>query len=576
MNHLTELLISSSINGNFIETILQSRYQSDYNETELNSIIITLHNENKIDVVSKFNNLNIQRVDFELYFVLDLFCKILPQLNTTVVSVISCIKSLVDKYGKNPATNLLYDAFCNFCKVGTGRVNEALELGQQNELVDFICPALIAGSYLNQLEYLDKTIILSKNSNRQVQIKAIFALGMLYYGGRKLSLKKSSDTLINLLHSDFDSFLFSAILHSALLLVANENTVENDVLETIKHILTYDDNEINYVATSILAKKMGQLPQNTSYMLIKLLSEKKSLNEPIIRQVDAFLYELLKKEEFNEVTEFIEKVLLNNSDKISITQFELTISHLSNKNLSDLITQWFLSKKSVLCRAMSDILYALNKKNIDLHIELPQNTDISNFIFIFLTKKAIGWLYDFPLITCRYIISLLTHPLNSSDNEKEEIVALLFNPLLISYPFSVKNLLKNEKKNLDKKTKLLINKSLKKLDEYFKNISTTCEIKELNPYLSHREAYSRHTQKVMNEEWKKAQQESTLMSMCNTLQILYGRGAINYVTGRNEAKERIEIPLNSLSYTTELPALRYLDPHGLYILRYNFRHEGCE
>lgn len=574
--NLNERLISASKNGNFIEILLLERNQSEYNKEELITLIIILHNENKINVISELNNLITQSVDYNIYFVLDLFGKILPKLNATVLSVITCIKYLVDKYGKTPATNSLFEAFCNFCQVGSDRVNQALELSQQNEWIEFICPTLVAGSYLNPVEYLDKTITLSGDKNRHVQVTSVFALGKLHYACEKELLKKSCETLSNLLNSDFDSFLFSNILHSALLLVANENTVEQDASETIKHLLNYDDYEINYVASDILAKKMSQLPLSISSMMIKMLREKKSLNEPIIRQIDLFLCELFEKEKFTDAIELIERILLNNPSKISITQFELTISHLSDKNLSDLTTRWFLSKKKRLCHSVSDILNTLNKKNTNLHAELPLNTNTTNGTFVFLTKKTIGWMYDFPLTACNYIMSLLTHPLNSSDSEKDEMIALLFDPILISYPSTVKDFLENQKKNLDKKTKLLITKLLTKFDEYFKNISTTYEIKELNPYLNHRESYARYTQKVMEEEWKKAQKESTLMSMCNTFQILYGRGAINYVTGRNEAKERIEIPLNSLSYTTEFPALGYLDPHGLYILRYNFRYEGCE
>jgi hypothetical protein len=191
-----------------------------------------------------------------------------------------------------------------------------------------------------------------------------------------------------------------------------------------------------------------------------------------------------------------------------------------------------------------------------------------------LARKAIGWFFMRPVSAISFVISMIEA---CAENELTEIENVCFQPLLISYPGSVRRYLEGEAKNDKKRTKGFCNRLLTRLKKYHADFESAQNIKELKPSEEDRYAYSRHHQRLMNESMKSAKSSSLLSVLgVQELVLLYGNKSISYIHTNSEEKVRQETPLHKFSTSIEYPSLEFLDPQNLDLSLRIFRIEGCK
>ena len=146
--------------------------------------IISLHNDNLLNIVSEYNKLNnnsnTSKVDF--FLCRHIFGDILPFIKADIKEVLNCVKHLTLEAGNDLAASDLITPFGQFCKTNNS-CEELLGIGLNNidESFDCITLAIITGSELQLEMYTEKAIALCNYKNNIVQKRAIFSLGRINY-----------------------------------------------------------------------------------------------------------------------------------------------------------------------------------------------------------------------------------------------------------------------------------------------------------------------------------------------------------------------------------------------------------
>jgi hypothetical protein len=535
-----------------------------------------LHNEGTIDVISEFKKLKQDKEHSNFFSTRHVFIDALSELNAPVITVMDCVKHLVAEAGNDMTAGWLFTPFIKFCEADPKRPKEVLQIaeGSGDKWLDFISLAIISGSNLQLSEYAGRAVELSGHENIEIKIRAVIAIGRINYRDETSLLADALRALENIIQAEYDDRLFGTALRSAFALYLADNNMESKVVALIQTALIQRGEYALYAASELFIFEKDKIPFLVLDVLLEALKDTKSQNKGTLDNIDQGLQYLVKTNQEDKAISFLEHLLVHNRDELSIEVFDSLIRELYGKPiLNKLTTRWFLSRKTSLCRAVSDIVGLSHRNDIVLVADTEQFTKQPEGIRLFAARKAIGWLYINPVSATSFIVSLLDA---ASENEIEQIAELLFDPLLISYSGKVKQYLDSLLSSQSTKVQDILTSALEKLKNYHDGLESARDILELLPSQSQRETHFRLANRQMTEARKKAEKNSILNSICSKSVLLYGRKSIHYIHGLDDQVHRQEMPLHSFSHSIEHSRLAYMDPHGLdYMLRV-FSIEGCE
>ncbi len=276
-------------------------------------------------------------------------------------------------------------------------------------------------------------------------------------------------------------------------------------------------------------------------------------------------------EDLRELIEVIEQLLIRH-ENISIKNFHIYYFCENLDILNKIVTRWFLSKKRNLWESASDIIMSNQIKSLNLDISWVNNFKEEDSIF--LTKKAIGWLYIYEDLILKFIIDIL------NCIKKTEIVFqildLAFQHVIINYEhqhvaffFDLKNYTEEETKNKIIGLKI-------KHEAIYTDIKQANDLKELACPLEHSRLiqYKRHHE---NEQINKsADAQSAFADLFTKKVMLYGETHLHIANIGNNETTLQENVLSSFSYNMSLPLQYFTDPILLEYQRRIFMNEGME
>lgn len=574
MENLRERLFKSYKSGNFFEAICSE----SINETDsLGKQVALLHNEGLIDIVAEFLKLsnNVEEIDF--FTTRSVFEEALPIINTSVLPVMECVKHLVVEAGNDMAANMVFKPFIEYCEKDINRPKTIILMieNHSEEWIDFLAPAIIAGTNLKLQEFLEIAIKLLKDKNLNVRQKVTFALGRIDYCNEKELIKVSINALEEIITSEKDENIIAAAIKSLFSLYIADTSLENRVTELIQTSLRNQSNSILYAVSELFGFNTDNIPSALLEVFIDSLKNTNPNEKGILRNIDRGLKSLKKSNKEEKVFALLEHLLVQNKADLSINEFE----HISreffkdNNTLSKIATKWFLSRKLTLCKAVNDIVRSGHGSDIILEADYEQLQSYEPNSSVYIVRKAIGWLYTNPISCISFIISLIDY---ADQTEIERMTYLLFDPMIISYPEKVRKYLEDIKPNSSAKVKSVIENVLQLWESYLDGIRRADVLPELLPSENHKAIYSRSLSKEMEKAFKENQKDSFVYQFFKKTILLYGHKSIFYSHSKNDELNRMEIPLQNISHSMEFPRLETLDPHGLdYTLRI-FRIENCK
>lgn len=572
MSSLKKQIIDSVHSGTFLEVIDHAYLDNRDDRTVVDQEVAALHNKGKINAIAEFRRLNRSEKQHDFFMIRHVLEKALPSIDAPVTSVMDCVKHLVEEAGT------LLPPFIQFCEANTQRPEEVLSasLADVDKTFDFITPAIIAGSNQQLVKYADRAVKLCSHEDFQIRCRAVHALGRITYDDRKELIDNSLQAIQKVIEDNYDEYLFAAALRSVFSLYKADSSSEKFATKLMSHILQYPDDAVLYAASQLLFFEAKKIPVSLIDLLLKALVKTNCQHDGTIKDIDHGLCSLFQHSMHEKVISFLEAILVQSEQKLSIKQFDSVIRKIrENKecSLDSLVTRWLLSKQVTLCHAAADLLHDHSDKGIAIKADISQLAELPEGIHVFLTRKACGWFFHKPVSATSFIVSLID---SSPDKEIQLIADILFNPLLISYSGNAKDYLIQTIEASSEKVKQVVNTLLERLDSYHESLEFSQNIDELLPTQAQRETYSRHFNLLMHKSFDEAP-KGILTQLFKPTILLYGNRSIHYIHhGPGDQKTRQEMPLQKMSHSFELPSLEHVDPHSLdYMLRV-FRVEGCQ
>ena len=187
---------------------------------------------------------------------------------------------------------------------------------------------------------------------------------------------------------------------------------------------------------------------------------------------------------------------------------------------------------------------------------------------VFVSHKAIGWLFTRPVAAASFILSICE---TASITTLNNIAQILYDPLLLSYPGELEQFFQSY---IDKNVQgQLCERLLRKLEAYHADIMKVSELNELMAPSENVRAYWKDCDKDMQKAHEKASKSSIIQIIATTQRLLYGNSSIYYIHMGDGKSVRQEAQMHSFSHSTEMPRLNVLDPESLdYALRI-YRYE---
>ncbi|MFM4784756.1 hypothetical protein ACK363_19580 [Aeromonas veronii] len=576
MEKLKESIVENYINGSLLDFIDDYYDHNNDDSKSFINLLSELHNKQQINIIEVFSTLKNIPGNHDFFSKMNIFEKILPNLDTSIIDIVECVKKITLEAGQDMAAYMLIDPLIELCKKNISYPDELFYFSLSNVDPDFdsLSIALQAGACINEKDYIEKGINLLKNKNSKVVERALFSLGKIKYQDHKF-LTLAATEIINLTSSTPSDKILSISLRALINIYSQNNSLENLVLEFLcKHPNNFGELYINTAAT-IIAYNYEVLNDKLIKVLFDICCHVKPENIQTVNTVDYALRNLLKQGGFAECVSYIEKLFSLTEHKLSIknlNSFTNEINNYPETYLSSLITRWLISNNYYLCKNCSNLF---DRRESDALIKFNKEmlSKISPQTYITLAKRACAWFFIRPKIAIGLITSLMY---DAPDDALDEINEIIFNPLFISYPGSMRESISQLKKSSNHRMRKIAEDILVSFDKYQDAVEKATDLKELIPSEQDRHTYRRHQNRLMDDSIKQARSKSFFSSIFsgNESLLLYGNKSIHYIQ-HGEDKIRQEIPLQEISHSMLLASMLNLDPHGLNKMIFQFKIEGC-
>ena len=571
--NLKETLIAAAKNGDFLDAVYNI-HQVELDEREdLPREIVALHKDGHINAVAEFAKLDNTQGSGPDFFMMRLILeKTLPHINAPMRDAMRCVLHLYKGAGQDVLAGRIFDSYIAYCEKDPARPLEAMKIieGEHDQFADALPSTIVAGSRIDNQYYLSEALRLSRHPVKVLRRRAVLSLANIEWPKEAKVPKEALSGLEESATEDDDQILAS-VIKSAFALYQQDKTTEARVTALIDNALSRGDECALHAGAEIFVET-EEIPAPLLDVLLGHLKHVKPTNKGTLHNIDGGITTLLKEVAAEKALRFLEELLLLNTDTLTIENFNGAADKiLTNKTLlSRVTTRWFLNGAPALCESVHNIIGMSHEDTLTIDIDASELTTKDCQHITFVARKAIGYLFMKPVTAASILISLMRPA--PDDETLEYLGKLLLDSLLINYPGSVREYVKDQARQETGKVKKTLDKALAELTAYLDPLRAVPTLAALHPSQAHREAYNRYkgdTGELFEASMKEAEKHSELLRFALQSTLLYGRKAINYVHGDGGPPRRMEIPMKSYSRQMELPRMEYLDEHGLnYMLRF--------
>ena len=537
-------------------------------ESVIIEALVNLHNESILDLNAQFLELKRSEDRQDFYSLIFIYCSALPRLNCSVTDVVSIFLHLKSE---NIPDADFERAFFLFCKQNIDRSKTALthllELSEQCHML--VSNTIMAAAEFDSTWVMDQLSALAQHHSADVRRQAYLATGRVPLTDGEIP-KIRLELLEKAFTNETEAKAKSGILRAAGFLAKQTPSLWPHVDLLLDKCLEALDVELLYEASYLLAHGREDVPDDTIQLLLSYLKQTSPNHGGILNNLSYFISDAIKANHFSMAEELLEALLLKN-EELQIDDFQFLTHELANERssafLNQITTKWFLSGEVPLCVALLSIVGSSHLKTPELVIDKSISPLSDNELF-FIARKAVGWLYHYPITGMSYLLSII--PYVSSD-VRSRIGQLIYDPLLLSYTGKGKNYLVEKLDSLDDDSQVIVKQLLLDFDHYRSNILDASDIKELRAPQREVDLYWKDLNTKMSQGIDKSK-KSSIMDLFTTQTILYGHDVISHIHMGSETKRSINT-MHSFSHSSELPKLSVIDPEGLEIMFRVFRTE---
>lgn len=538
------------------------------NETNLALALSELHNSGIIDIVKIVRGVDKKSCGIDIFTILQVFEKTLPSLDARIEDVLNCLVSLAQQVGSDAAISGIYKAYEHYCCMEAFRPRDSVEFilaqSELNAYAPFLSSSILAYGSDSVVEAIQTVENLIVNRNEVVRKQAYFSLGSLDVN------ETNANTIWALIRdnatSENDNDCCASILRATLQFGEKFPSYWSQIEDFLIDFVKRESTEILYIISNIVAFQWFDLPKSVLYLMVKQLANVSSEDKRIIDNIDHVLVTLVKKGESSLAVELLESMLAVGVKFKSLDYFSNELINEYQELRNHIITKWLLCGEALRCHSILDLLLNTTDKEIEIKAEMALLDNEAKQIFI--SRKAIGWLFMRPIETAKFILSISEV---ASENTIKQLEDILYYPLLLSYPGELNRFFQS---CIDKGIQEhLCERLLGKHNLHHVGIEKASEINELKAPSENLNTYWKSVEKSMQKAHEEASKSSLFRMFSKTKTLLYGNSSVYYMHLGDGQSVRQEMQMQTFSHSTEMPILDVLDPVSLDCFLINCRHE---
>ena len=525
-----------------------------------------------IDIFSLFSGATAKSNEYNFWAVCQVFVDVLPKIQVAPSKLLECLNNLLVEAGSNAGLNGVFSALEKYCEQRPEYPKDLLLLIIQEPECshNFLNNVLVSGGKQDPKWFIDNLIVLTTHSQSTVRAQCVMAIERANF----LSGEWQStiwDMLSTLVDKENDEVVKGRLLRACLKVGNKIFTDSSATLKLLATLLKNNEPEVLFQASNLARIEPNANSQEIFELFINHLQQCTPDCQPVLDQIDYILVDLLEANQVTIIDQLLTS-LLSEPQSNSINAFDYFTSELLTKYRlyrDHTIVSWLSSRNTKLCRAAEDILESVVGDEAKIEINLPnKEVDYEVQELIFLAKKGAGWLFARPVSAASLLLSIY---LKLPTSSQSQIIKLIFDPLLLSYPGELGRYLK-EKSSVDEYSEVCL-KLIQMYEEYSTNLQHARECKELNAPQNNTVAYWNE----FNNSMQKAKDEapkSIFEQLCTVQHLLYGNSSAFYVSDETGEHHRSEVQMQSISHSVEMPKLPILAPEGFELELRFLRTEG--
>ena len=531
-------------------------HEGDEDQSDAFSMLcIGLHNSGSINLVSVPSQPAFADIDTHSFFTAqNFYCNAIPELRTSAVALMECCRILIQRSGTDLAAGFPNGAFRKWCarnkKEGAAIIRDARA---GNELArQFVTFAIQAANDVST------AIEFTQTFDDDRRLCGIWSLSGIDFPDES-SARRAVEVLAPFIAEGSDDVRRTAVRAAFDVLKRYDDQL------TVRSLFSAAASDAGpktlHAIAEILWLHHSMLDKNSVQTGLHVLERVDPNNLGTIRQLDSALRCILDTASEELALNFLTEFLRNG--ELTAEQFQSTANKLTHerpRRLYELIVGWLISGNASLCHNAAS-LAGYGKEHI--FNESAESLGLTPIQQIFLCRKAIGFLFVYPVTCCSILLSVLRA---ADELVASEVTKLLSEALLLSYGGNLRDYLKGI--TVMDPAYGPIQEALKGNDNFYASLDSIGSIKELYPSENQRNLVHQHSRDQMHEAQKKAESKSVILNLVHRSIVLYGRRTLSYVTDLEGEKRAIEMDLRSHHISWEMPRLETIDPVGLdYMLR---------
>lgn len=565
-----EALLKEAKAGNFLKAVSEALSSIREDRDDLARELASLHNEELVDVVAEFFVLKKNVPEGPDFFLTrHVFEQALLYINAPVDAVMRCVVQLYREAGQDLMADSILSGYIDFCVKDVERPREALKLIEAdfNTLGDMLAATVAAGSQFDNSYYLAELVRLTNHPDIEARRHAVFSLARIQWQKGSNVPDSAVVAMGRIVEEETDDHLLATAIKSAFALLGQDKTHEERLIGQIREALKKGGKNSLYAASQLIMFNPQELPATLLQLLIEHLKRVDSESIGTLANIDSGIARLLGLENAELGLDFLEHLLLAHDESVSMNVFGRSVAKICQnaKLLNKVATRWLMRGNRALCEVVYEVTSThFNSPRIEIDASELRACDYVHIVFI--ARKAIGYFFMQPVTAASMVISLMHHV--SDDETLDALGKLLFDPLLMNYPGSTRDYVKEQANQESGKVKQTIDSALASIEHYLEVLRSVPVLPALQVSQSQRESYRRHTSEAMAKSMKAAEKRSFFSGLFATSTLLYGNKSINYIDTGTGEPHRMEMPLSSHSVSMEFPRMDNVDPCGLnYMLR---------
>ena len=499
---------------------------------------------------------------------MNLLCELIPSLDVGHRDMMQLIVTLVRLGGKDRAAYRPNDAFRNWCDAGPTRVKAVIEeakTGNNLAMVHLVFALEAAEDSSSALMFLNE------RSKPDAQIGAIVALGRMSLDGETAAT--AVRTLSNIsMNTNNKTMSDNALLSIFTILEKNKKLPRKDARRALDKALKDSSADTLHLLSDLIWKHGKSLSEEEVQLILDALKFVDPEHRGTLENIDFAMSDLIEHGYFDALSSLVAELTKRSQGKIGINTFPAFLREIFNDNnrrLSKLVINWFLEGNIHLCRSLADQINMPDIRSQPINFQakdIPKKPEEQFFI----CRKAVGHLFFAPVVATSLLVAVLRH---GDDSLADDILRLLYNPLLMSYGDELRRYLEDIVEQNSESGSARVNEVLALRENCLNGFAGIDSLVELHPSETHRQVEHFRYNKRMRRAMQEAEEKSVFYNLLDKQNLLYGTAWSSYTSGPHGETHQHKGEMTSLSVSIEFPRLDTLDQVGLQMELVRFRAE---